>query len=230
MTATQEEAAVAYDIAAIEHRGLTAVTNFDISHYVNWHRRHCQRLGKVGLDATEMDPIQLPNGDLTENAVATTGLSETVAMTAAAAVHDGEDRQHLYRIADSYTAQLPDDQARTPIHTAPPSSALDLLLHSAKVREIIMEQVSAPETTTTESSTSSPSSCASSCSPSLSQPESSVGAASSAPCNFPDDMQMFLECEDDGMSFAFPEVDTFLFGDLGSYAAPMFQCDVDVFV
>lgn len=35
-TATQEEAAMAYDMAAIEHRGLNAVTNFDISRYINW--------------------------------------------------------------------------------------------------------------------------------------------------------------------------------------------------
>nr|AGI62042.1 AP2-6 [Erycina pusilla] len=32
--ATQEEAAVAYDMAAIEHRGLNAITNFDLSRYI----------------------------------------------------------------------------------------------------------------------------------------------------------------------------------------------------
>ncbi|XP_073357237.1 AP2-like ethylene-responsive transcription factor At1g16060 isoform X1 [Aegilops tauschii subsp. strangulata] len=39
--ATQEEAAMAYDLAVIEHRGLNAVTNFDVSRYIKWHHhRH----------------------------------------------------------------------------------------------------------------------------------------------------------------------------------------------
>jgi AP2-like factor, ANT lineage len=220
MTATQEEAALAYDIAAIEHRGLNAVTNFDISHYVNWYRRR-RRGDDDGLDATETIPVEQPKG-LTEHARATTCLDGTV--TAAAAFDD---------IADSYIVQLPDDQARMP--TWP---ALDqLLLQSPKFAEI-MEQVSvAPSTTESSTGPSSPSTLSSSSPSSLSrpsperQPESSSGsgASSSARCSFPDDVQTYFEC-DDVMSFAFAEVDTFLFGDLGAYAAPMFQCDLDVLV
>jgi AP2-like factor (ANT lineage) len=327
MTATQEEAAVAYDVAAIEHRGINAVTNFDIGHYVNWHRRRRRRslIGEDGLyddlaetvaaaaafhdgeqpgdglvttgppvhdapPSSALDQLLLQSpkfNEIMEQAVSAAAVSEMSnddnsspspcstssssplqpsperqsdelsggAASSSAPCGFPDDAQTCFECDDDGMGfafaevdtflfddgELPGDDRVTrgpPVHDAPPSSALDLLLlQSSKFKEI-MEQAAVTESNN-DNSSPSPSPCSTSSSlPSQPSPERqsaeerSGGASASAAaarCGLPDDVQTYFECNDEGMGFAFAEVDTFLFGDLTSYAAPMFQCDMDVF-
>ncbi|KAA3454178.1 ethylene-responsive transcription factor WRI1-like isoform X1 [Gossypium australe] len=58
---TEEEAAAAYDMAALEYRGVNAVTNFDISHYVE----RLKEKGILFLDPTpEQSPSSVENGPI----------------------------------------------------------------------------------------------------------------------------------------------------------------------